>query len=395
MAKLTAVSIANAKPGATRREIPDGGCRGLYLVVQPTGRRSWAVRYRFAGKPRKLTLAGFPPLAAARKAAADALLAVTQGKDPAATELGAKAAAAKRELDTVDRLAAQYIEQYAKRHTRENSWRQTAAVFRNIILPAWSGRSVHDIARRDVIELLESVAADRPIMANRVKAALSRFFRWLADRDVIAASPCIGIAQPSKEQPRERVLTDAELRRLWLACDAIGDPAGACIKLLILTGQRRGEIGGLRWSEIGDDALALPAERMKGKQAHILPLSAQAAAIVASMPRVGAYVFGRSPIGHFDRIKRALDAHMGATPKWVTHDIRRSTASGLAKLGVPVPTIEKILAHRSGTFRGIVGTYQRHSFLPEMAAALQKWADHIDAVASGEPAGIVSLPSRP
>ena len=167
--KLTAVSIANARPGAARRE--------LYLVLQPSGKRSWAVRYRIAGKSRKLTLAGFPPLAAARKAAADALLAVTQGKDPAATALGAKAAAAERQLDTVDRLAALYIEQYAKRHTRENSWRQTEAVFRNIILPAWSGRPVHDIARRDVIELLESVAATRPIMANRTKAALSRFFR--------------------------------------------------------------------------------------------------------------------------------------------------------------------------------------------------------------------------
>src|SRR6266568_1028369 len=127
--KLTPISITNAKPTAVRREIPDRGCRGLYLVIQPSGRKSWAVRYRVGGKSRKLTLAGFPPLAEARKATADALLAVARGKDPATRELGARVATSSRQRDTVDRLAVQYIEQYAKRHTRENSWRATEGIF--------------------------------------------------------------------------------------------------------------------------------------------------------------------------------------------------------------------------------------------------------------------------
>jgi integrase len=383
--KLTPISVANAKPTATRREIPDGSCRGLYLVVQPSGRQSWAVRYRIGGKSRKLTLAGFPPLAEARKAAAEALLAVARGKDPAAIELGARVAAANRHRDTVDRLAVQFIEQYARRHTGKSYSRQTEGMFRRIILPAWTGRPVHDITRRDVIELLEMVAADRPIMANRTKAVLSKFFGWLAGRDVIPASPCVGVAQPSKERPRDRVLSDDESRRLWLACEALSDPAKAFIRLLILTGQRRGEIAGLRRDEVDGDSLALSAQRMKGRQAHVVPLSVQAAAIIASLPRGGPYVFGKSPVDHFARVKHELDSHMGATPPWVLHDIRRSTASSMAKLGVPVPVIEKILAHRSGTFRGVVGTYQRHSFLPEMAAALQRWADHVEAVARGKP----------
>src|SRR5262249_25772675 len=151
-----------------------------------------------------------------------------------------------------------------------------------------------------------------------------KFFNWLAARDVIAASPCAGVPLPSKETPRDRVLNDEELRRLWLACEAIGGPAGACIKLLVLTSQRRREIANLLWSEIAGDVLALPAGRMKGRTAHVVPLSTQAAAIIAAMPRVGDYVFGHAPIGHFDRIKRALDSHMGKTPRWVTHDIRRS-----------------------------------------------------------------------
>jgi integrase len=204
---------------------------------------------------------------------------------------------------------------------------------------------------------------------------------------------------PSKETPRDRVLNDDELRQLWLAAEAVGGPAGACIKLLVSTGQRRSEIADLRWTEV-EDVLVLSAERMKGRAAHLVPLSTQASAILASLPKLvpgvprkDSYDFG-SPIGHFDRIKRALDARMGETPKWVIHDIRRSVASGMARIGVPLPVIEKILAHRSGTFRGIVGTYQRHSFLPEMTVALQKWGDHIERLVGGKPAKVVKLRQR-
>jgi integrase len=251
---------------------------------------------------------------------------------------------------------------------------------------------VHEVARRDVIELLDRVAVDRPILANRTRATLSRFFGWLCERDIIAASPCVGVKPPSKEVVRDRVLTDDELRRLWLASDAVGGNAGAYTKLLILTGQRRSEIAHLRWSEVDGDALALPAERMKGKQAHVVPLSLQAAAIIAAQPKVDDFVLGSWRwAGNSHHVKRALDAHMGKTPKWVVHDIRRSVASGMAKIGIAVPVIEKVLAHRSGTFRGIVGTYQRHSFLPEMAAALQKWGDHVERLVGGKPAKVVKL----
>ena len=394
MKTLTDIAIRNLKPRPARYEVPDLGARGLRVIVFPTGRKSFAVRYRnTAGRTRKLTLPGGVTLAAARKLTADALLDVAQGRDPATAKQDARRSARSRVDDTVERLAEQYIEQHAKRRTRHNSARATLGIFRNIVLPAWGKRSVYEIRRRDVIELLENVASDRPVMANRVKTALSRFFRWLADRDVIAASPCVGVAAPTRETPRDRVLSDDELRRLWLACEAIDGPAGVCIKLLVLTGQRRSEIAGLRWDEVDGDVLALPAARMKGRAPHVVPLSTQAAALIESMPRNGAEVFGRL-IGNFARLKRALDAHMGATPEWVIHDIRRSVASGMAKLGIAVPVIEKILAHRSGTFRGIVGTYQRHSFLPEMAAALQKWADHIDRLVGSRPAKVVKLRQR-
>jgi len=398
MVRLTAKAIENLKPAAVRREIPDTGCRGLYAIIQPTGKKGWAVRYRFEGVSKKLTLDSALTLAAARQAATAALRELERGNDPAALKFeaqeAAEAASADRERDTVQRLADQFIEQYAKKKTRKNSWRQTEHVFHDIVLPAWPGRTVHDIARRDIRELVERVAEDRPVMANRTLAVLSKFFNWLCQRDVIPASPCVGVARPAEEHARERVLDDAEIHRLWLACEAIGGAAGSCIKLLLLTGQRRGEIAHLKWDEVKGNLLELPGARMKGKQTHIVPLSTQAAAIIESLPRIGDYVFGESPVTHFHRIKQQLDAHMGKTAPWVVHDLRRTAASGMARIGIAVPTIEKTLAHRSGTFRGIVGTYQRHTFVPEMTVALQRWADHVAHVVGGKPAEVVSLGAR-
>ena len=389
MPKLTAKSVENARAHAERREIPDNGCRGLYLIVQPTGRKAWAVRYRFGGKTRKLTLDRATTLAAARQAATAALHEVELGRDPALLKFEARASAAEtsaaRARDTVEALSAQFIEQHAKRKTRPSSWRQAEHVFHDIVLPAWQGRTVHDVRRRDIIDLVEAVAVDRPVMANRALAHLSKFFNWLCQREVIPASPCAGIARPGEEKARERVLNDDEIRRLRLACDAIGGPASVFVKLLLLTGQRRGEIAGAKWSEMDSNLWTMSGERMKGKQAHVVPLSTQALEIIASLPRIGDYLFGTGPVSHFDRIKQQLDEHMKLKP-WVMHDLRRTVASGLAKLGVQVPVIEKVLGHRSGTFRGIVGVYQRHDFMREKADALQRWANHVEGVVSGKAA---------
>jgi integrase len=393
---LTDIAIANLKPQPVRYEVPDGGAHGLRVVVQPSGHKSFAVRYpNAAGRRRKLTLPAGIGLAAARKLAADALLEVAQGRDPATAKQAARSAVRSQVDDTVERLAEQFITQHAKRETRKNSWRQTGYIFKNDVLPAWGKRTVHEIARRDVRELLARVKSDRPVMANRVRAVLSKFFAWACENDILAASPMIGVKAPTKETPRERVLSDGELVRLWRATEAIGGPAGACIKLLMLTGCRRSEIAGLRWPEVDGDMLVLPAARMKGKAAHVVPLATQAAAIIAALPRTGKFVLGSPAIGHhFNRIKPELDKHMGDAPAWVIHDIRRSVASGMAKIGIAVPVIEKILAHRSGTFAGVVGVYQKHSFLPEMASAVQKWSDHIEMLVTGKSAKVVRLRRR-
>jgi integrase len=181
------------------------------------------------------------------------------------------------------------------------------------------------------------------------------------------------------------------------SADAIGGVAGPCVQMLILTGQRRSEVAGMRRSEINDDTWTIPASRMKGKVAHTIPLSKQALDIVKRMPRIGDgdlvfTVTGKRPAEHFDRSKNEFDERVGFSD-WRWHDIRRTVATSMAGIGLPVPTIEKILAHRKGTFAGIVGVYQLHSFIPEMRAALQRWADHVEHIAGGKRGWVIPFPT--
>jgi integrase len=396
--RLTAFGVASIKPGPQRREISDGGS-GLYLIVQPvTGRKSWAVRYRFNGTSQKLTLDAGLSLAAARKAAADALHELERGIDPAAAKLAAKADAAKTaaELaaDTVERHVERFIRQYAERRTRESTQRQTRHVLENIVLPAWRGRTIHDIKRRDVIKLVEDVAEERPVLANRTLAILSRFFGWLCERDMLPASPVHGVKRPSQETARDRVLTDAEIRLLWHACDAVGGPAAACIKVMLLTGQRRGECAGMRRSEIDGNIWSLPPERVKNNRRHDVPLSRQVLEIIEAMPQIGDPVFttdGDKPITNFALAKAAVDAIMKPKKPFRLHDLRRTCVTNLARLGVRLPVIEKAVNHVSGSFRGIVATYQHHDFAAEKRDALQRWANHVEGLVSGKPADVVPI----
>jgi len=404
MKPLTDIAIQNLKPGAVQYEKPDPGARGLRIVTYPSGRKSFIVRYRnAAGRTRKHTLPPGITLAAARKLTGDLMLEVAQGRDPAVNKRAVKQATNLKRGDTIERWTNTFIERYAKKKTRPNSVRQTEHVLNDLVVPVWQGRTVHDIQRRDIRELLADIAEDRPIMANRTHGVLSKFFGWLCEQDVLATSPFIGVKRPAEENVGERVFDDDEIIKLWAACEKIGGREGACIELLLLSGQRRTEISHLKWREVGHDVLELPAPRMKGKRGHVVPLSTQAAAIIAAMPKLvpvepghmpkpDDYVWGDSPIGHFHRIKDRLDEHMGDVPHWTFRDIRRSVATGMARIGVALPVIEKILAHRKGTFAGIVGVYQKYSFAPEMAVALQRWADHVERLTTGKAAKVVALP---
>jgi integrase len=400
---LTAKAVEAEKPRAHRIEIPDAGCKGLYLVVQPkpSQSKSWAVRFRDSnGRSTKLTLGragevvGALTLGAARKAAAEALHQLERGQDPAAQKRMARTTAvladAERQRDSVEAQADAFIERYAK--IKQRSWHQTARLFAKEIVPAWRGRSVHDIKKRDVVELLEDIASDRPILANRVQAAVRRFYRWLVDREVVAVNPALKIESQGTEKERERVLTDDEIRRLWIAAGELPPPNDAFIKLLLLTGQRRCEVSGMRLDELFLDlnqALwTLPGARTKNKETHIVPLSKQAAQIIKETKRIHGSAFvlttnGDAPVSAFNKTKRRLDELMHTDKPWVLHDMRRTCTTGLQRLGVRLEVTEKILNHRSGKIKGPAKVYHRHDFAVEKRQALQAWADHVEALVSG------------
>jgi integrase len=390
MARLTIRALETTKPGPVRREIPDSFLPGLYFVVQQSGARSWAVRYRHHSVSRKHTLGGFPKidLKAARALGGKALRAAAEGHDPGREKILARTA----KVDSVDRIVEEFLDRHVRRSNRPRPAQETERLLRQHVLPRWRARMMHEITRRDVLDVLDRVVdGGAPIAANRVFAAVRKLFNWCVARDIIAASPCAGVKPPTAERARERVLSDDELRLVWAAADKLSGTFGPLVKLLALTGQRRDEIARMRWEEIKDRVLVLPGERTKNGQPHEVPLSTAALAVLQRISRVegSPYVFttngGASPASGYSKNKRRLDALLPAdmTP-WRLHDLRRTCASGMARLGINLPVIEKCLNHASGSFAGIVGVYQRHSFADEKRQALEAWGKHVDSLTSGK-----------
>jgi integrase len=386
--KLTSIAIANLRPGPQRREIPDGGS-GLYYVLQPSGRASWASRYRFQGKPKKCTH-GKLSLAAARKAHADAMLELAQGRDPAALKSAAKTEADTRRRDTVERLFELFIAA-ARRKTRPSTWKQCESLFRREVLPRWRGRLVTDIARKDVRELIRFIARTRPIAANRAQSYLSRFFRWLLNEDYIAASPAVAIERPAKENVRDRILDDGEVRTFWKGTDALPTPFGDIYKLLLLSAARRQEVGEMRWGEVdlANKVWTIPSKRAKGKLAVALPLGPMAWSMIDRQPHIvgSDFVFGQSRSG-FSHIKRRLD-EITKLSGWVTHDLRRTARSLMSRARVPSDIAELCLGHvLPGSIRRI---YDRFEYLNEKRGAFEALEREIGRIINPPDAAVLAF----
>ncbi len=392
MAKvLTARAVEAVKPETARREIPDGGFPGLYLVVQPSGAKGWAVRYRHNGKPRKLTLGKFPllSLADARDRARGALAAVSQGVDPGAQE--------QRQADTVAALVADFI---ARHVSKTKSAAETVRIFEREVLPVWGDRKAAEITRRDVIDLCDSIA-DRgtPYMANRVLAAVRKMFNWAVARDVLQGSPCIGVKPPAQERARDRTLTDDEIAIFWRATGALGHPYDPVFRLLLLTGQRLQEVAQMEWAEIEGAVWSIPGDRTKNGEPHKVHLSDPAMLVISGVPRIkgAALLFtfdGRKPISGFSKAKQKLDRYMADIAwqnfaHWKLHDLRRTFATGLARRGIDLVVAEKCLNHLSGSLSGVAGVYNRFSYADEMRRAWEAWAALLTEIVGEDGVAIV------
>lgn len=393
---LTVQAVEKLKPDPlVRREIPDAGMPSLYLIIHPTGRKAWCVRYRFGGRTRKMMLGPYPALDLpdARDRARDAVKVLSLGRDPGAEKIEAAKATRARPAD--HDLIVSVVEDFLTRHVRKHNKPTTAATATQIlhkdVVPIWGRRKVADITRRDVLDLLDKIV-DRgsPVMANRVLATVRKFFNWCVDRSIITASPCAGVKAPSQETTRDRVLSDAELRLIWTAAERVGWPFGPFAKLLVLTAQRRDEVAGIARSELQGQGAEwhLPGARSKNGLANIVPLSDAAQAILSDLPKIkGDYLLtttGEGPIRGYSRAKRRLDDEIAklndgkAIAAWTFHDLRRTAASGMARLGTDPHVVEAVLNHRSGTISGVAAVYNRYQYLSEKRAALKIWANLIE-----------------
>ena len=413
--RLTDPVCYSAKaPRSGRLEIYDTDVPGLSLRITAASKRSFSLEYRVKGDATRyrLTLGQYPMLSLqdARTRARDALALARAGTDPIKEQARLAAEEQSRKLlavrHSVAAVVRDFVERYAKPRLR--SWRDLERTLqRNLVdgngngatrIVGLGGRDIRDVRRADIHVLLDTLV-DRGTgtSANRTLAFLRRFFSWAIERGYVEESPCSGIKKPAKEFSRDRVLTDVELAAIWSWAAGQRYPLGPVVQLLILTGQRSGEITGLQWDWIGEGVIAYPAAAVKNDRAHALPLSRTAQTIIDALPRFsGPYLFstrnGEKPIwlGH----KAKVDAEASATVNnWRWHDIRRTVASGLARLAVEPHVIERILNHSSGKLGGVAGIYNRYSYRAEMLAALERWAAHVEAIAQGHHVNVVALRS--
>lgn len=420
MATLTVKTIDAFKASEKRQEVPDGGkggVAGLYVVVQPSGAKSWSYRYRspLDGKPKKFTIGTYPTfgLAEARNAADAMRLLVKSGRDPGEEKRAAKARASDRSRDVTALLDA-----FIKEHADAKSASTAKLMKQQIeadIRPYWGRRRIETITRADIRALLKRIT-DRgaDVHANRVFSLVRKFLNWCVnDVEVIGVSPAQGMKRPADEAARERVLSPDELRWLWKATAEAGN-FGVCVRLLLLTGQRRMEVGGMRRSELDLQApqpsWTIPGQRTKNGRANLVPLTATAQEALATVKQIAQsdLVFtsdGEVPSSGWSKSKAALEAVMlakaneeaieaGREPlealqRWTLHDLRRTCATGLASLRQPPHIIEAILNHKTGVIAGIAAVYNVFEYRDERAAALTAWEGYLLTVCERRPTNVL------
>jgi integrase len=416
--ELTDVAIRKAKPPAAgKREIMwDGLVPGFGLRLTDKGKKTFVLVKRYGGavqpSPRKIGEYGVVSLDEARETAREWTKLIKIGKDPAVEERHrreqekrdkAEAEAAKARADANTFAAA--FELFCKTHLYNSkkplrTGKDVEQTMRRVLLPAWGSRSLAGLTRKDVSAVVYTVHdGGAPIAANRLLAYIKTFDAWAVNRSLIDAPFAALMKKPAEEVERSRVLTNVEIRALWAACAQMG-AFGRAVRLLLTTAARLDEVSSMTWDEVDRVAgvWTLPRSRTKADRAHPLPLSALALAILDDTPEHSPFVFtttGRGPLKGWSKAKARIDRLMVAELRksdpqanlegWRLHDLRRSAATGMAKLGTDRVVISKVLNHAEG---GVTARYDRYGRDSEMVAALDAWGAEIERIVAG-PAEVV------
>ena len=421
----TSAAPVSAEDGKGRErtlwDAGDGSVKGFGLRVTAAGNKSFIHMYR-AGKGRaaplrKVTIGPFGSpwtVETARTEAKRLLGEVAAGRDPAGAK-AEKRAVQKAGVEAKDTVRAAVKEWIKRDQAGNRTVGEVQRIMDRQVLPVWGDRSLASIRKRDVIELVDGIA-DRgaKVAANRALAYTKRFLSWCADRDMIDASPAAAVKKVAKETKRDRVLDDAELLEVWRGVEGMIEPFEAGIRLLILTGARRSEIFEAAKAELVPGAIRLPEERAKNDEGRLIHLSPPALAIVEALPEFAGRQWlltldGEHPYSKFGYAKDALDRLINRSrrkaaeaageefkpmPAWRIHDLRRSVATGLQRLGIRLEAIEAVLGHITGSRAGIVGVYQRHEFTKEARDALKLWGEHMMRLLDPTPAKVLPMRRR-
>jgi integrase len=374
--KFTDKMLKGLKPPALGQlDIWDGLLPGFGVRVGTTGRKSFFVGTRINGNYRRITLK--PPydqldLATAR-ARAKQIMADAHGG------IGPEVRKKRDEKGTFGAVAATFMQDYAKNHrTRDQMQRRIDGD-----LAEWRDLQLTDIKRHDIKELIRLKARTAPISANRLLSLITKIFNWAVKEEYIESSPATLIDRPGQEVERERSLSADEIRILWGAFDKLGYPWGPLFKLLLVTGQRRGEVTGMKWSEITADGWKLPGERVKKGKGHLVPLSSLAREILDGVPEIGEFVFRSyhdAPLQGWSKADKRLRKLCGLMEPWRLHDLRRTFATHLRSIGTDRLVVSKLLNHAEG---GVTKIYDRYMADAEKTAAMERWANRLREIIKG------------
>jgi integrase len=380
---LTELLLQRLRPRAERFLIWDSKQNGLALQIRPNGQRAWKVIYNVRGRTRWFHLGAGNAIGIkeARELARDIMYAVAKGEDPQAEKR------ARRSAGTFGELAERYREDYAKRHNK--SWRQADALVRRYLLPSWAKLDAKAINRSDVRLTIGRIAA--PVLANQVLAAASAIFSWAVKQEVIAVNPCHGIDR-HKTTSRERVLSDSELRLFWQAFDRAG-LVGTALKLILLTGQRPGEVSRMRSEHIVDGWWEMPGKPVealgwpgtKNGQSHRVWLPEPVQALLSEIPN------GNITAPKLAPVMRAICSELGISAKVTPHDLRRTHGTKITALGFGRDAMNRVQNHKEG---GIASVYDRHQYGEENKRVMEAVAAELMRLAEGRALSANIIPLR-
>jgi integrase len=364
------------RPAKGQKEYSDQKVTGLRLRVGAGGTKTWIFRARTGDRTINKKLGTYPGmnLSEARTAALKVIAAIARGGSAEAVER------------TFGALAKHWIEKVAQR--KNNSWQYQERRLELHILPTWRDRKIVDIRRADVRALLDGL--EGVVLPNRVLALVKTIFRYALSQDWIDFSPAEGIRKPQIERERDRVLTMSDLAQIWKAAELLGYPFGPYVRILILTAQRRTEVASMRWEDLDLDASmwTIPAADTKGERRHFVPLSTAAVQVLKPLPRLGVHVFttdGRTHMTNYAKLKTRLEtflaANGGELAAWRFHDLRRSAATHMVRLGIREEVVGRVLNH---ALKGVTArVYALHSYAPEKRQALASWAEEVERATAG------------